>query len=454
MFGKLMGSRRFAPLFWCQFCSALNDNFLKNALAMLILFGLGGRGGVEGGHAGVLITASGVIFIAPFFILSGLGGQLADRFDKARVAQRVKLAEIPIAALAAAGFYLHSVLLLMVTLALFGVMAALFGPVKYGILPEKLTMAELSSGNALIEGATFLAILMGTITGGIAVAEAKSGTLIVATIVTLAVASWLLARAIPAHRPAAPDLPINRNPWSSTVALLHELRTGDRRLWGGAHIVSWFWLVGFVALSLLPALVKQGLGGSEGVVTLCLATFTVGIAVGSALAARASHGRPNLVLVPIGAVLMGAAAVAIAVVAAGAAPFEPAIRPGAFTVTPIGAALLLALFGLAVAGGLYVVPAFAAVQAWSPVERRARVIASVNVLNAAYMVGGGAVVAGRQAAGVGLPVLFGALGLLTPAAAVLAVRAWRADMPSGLSRFVPHFSATRTSGRRARRSTS
>lgn len=452
MFGKLMGSRRFAPLFWCQFCSALNDNFLKNALAMLILFGLGSTGGVSGAYAATLITLSGIIFIAPFFILSGLGGELADRFDKARVAQRVKLAEIPIAALAAAGFYLHSVPLLMLTLGLFGVMAALFGPVKYGILPEKLATAELSAGNALVEGATFLAILMGTVAGGVAVAEAKGAGLIVTIIMTLAVTSWLLARAIPVHRPAAPDLRVMRNPWSSTVMLLSELRHGDRRLWGGAHIVSWFWLVGFVALSLLPALVKHTIGGSEGVVTLCLATFTVGIATGSTLAARASHGGPNLVLVPIGAVLMGIAALAIALIASTVTVSAQTIGPWSFLSSSGGAALLIALFALAVAGGLYVVPAFAAVQAWAPVERRARVIASVNVLNAAYMVGGGAIVAGLQAAGVGLPVLFAVLGVLTPGAAVVAAKAWRGDMPSVLGRFVPRFSASRTSGRRARRS--
>jgi acyl-[acyl-carrier-protein]-phospholipid O-acyltransferase/long-chain-fatty-acid--[acyl-carrier-protein] ligase len=453
MFGKLMGSRRFAPLFWCQFCSALNDNFLKNALAMLILFGLGSAGGVSGGHAATLITLSGIIFIAPFFILSGLGGELADRFDKARVAQRVKLAEIPIAALAAAGFFLHSVPLLMLTLGLFGVMAALFGPVKYGILPEKLATAELSAGNALVEGATFLAILMGTVAGGVAVAEAKGAGWIVTIIITLAVTSWLLARAIPVHRPAAPDLRVMRNPWTSTVRLLAELRSGDRRLWGGAHIVSWFWLVGFVALSLLPALVKHTIGGSEGVVTLCLATFTVGIATGSTLAARASHGGPNLALVPVGAVLMGIAALAIALVASTVTPGAQAIGPWSFLSSSGGAALLVALFGLAVGGGLYVVPAFAAVQAWAPVERRARVIASVNVLNAAYMVGGGAIVAGLQAAGAGPPVLFAALGVLTPGAAVVAAKAWRGDMPSVLGRFVPRFSASRTSARRAGRTT-
>src|SRR6185503_20054544 len=268
MFKDLMTSRRFAPLFWCQFCSALNDNFLKNALVMLILFGLGGAGGVAGGHGPMLVTLAGIVFIAPFFFLSALGGEIADRFDKAYVAGRIKLAEIPIAALAAIGFYLHSVPVLFVTLALFGMVAALFGPVKYGILPEKLQTAELPAGNALVEGATFLAILTGTIAGGIAVAEAKSPELVVAVIMALAVASWAFAHLIPVAGPAAPGLAITANPWTSTVALLRELRL-DRRLWSGAHIVSWFWLVGFVALSLLPTLVKTSLGGIEAVVTTC-----------------------------------------------------------------------------------------------------------------------------------------------------------------------------------------
>ena len=129
------------------------------------------------------------------------------------------------------------------------------------MLPEKLETAELSAGNALVEGATFLAILIGTIAGGIAVAEAKGAEVVVGVILALAVASWAFARLIPVAGPAAPGLAITRNPWTSTVALLRELRL-DRRLWSGAHIVSWFWLVGFVALSLLPALVKTSLGGS------------------------------------------------------------------------------------------------------------------------------------------------------------------------------------------------
>src|ERR1041384_3137401 len=166
MAAHLMTTRRFAPLFWCQFFSAFNDNFLKTRLVFLIPSRRGG------GHSGELIALAAAVFIAPFFFLSGLGGQLADRFDKAIVARRLKLAEIAVAGLAVAGFTTHSLVLMFCALGLFGVIAALFGPIKYGILPDHLAREELPAGNALVEGATFLAILLGTIVGGLA---AKDG---------------------------------------------------------------------------------------------------------------------------------------------------------------------------------------------------------------------------------------------------------------------------------------
>lgn len=434
MLKTLLTSRRFAPLFWCQLCSALNDNFLKNALAMLILFGFGGSGATGGAYAPLLITASGVVLIAPFFFLSGLGGELADKYDKARVAQSIRLAEIPIASLAAVGFFLHSVPLLFLALALFGMVAALFGPVKYGLLPEKLSTAELPAGNALVEGATFLAILVGTIAGGISISEAKSAEGVVGVIVVLALVSWTFSRAIPSSGPAAPGLTITRNPIASTFALLKELRA-DWRLWSGGHIVSWFWLVGFVALSLLPATVKLIIGGNESVVTLCLAVFTIGIATGSLLAARASRGRPNLALVPLAALLMGLFSLAIAVLTSLVSPPSQLLGAQDLLASPTGLALVVCFCGLAVSGGLFVVPTFAAVQAWAPPERRARVIAGVNVLNAAYMLGGGGVVAGLQAAGVGSPMLFGLTGVLNLVVIVLIRRAWGSDVLREAGRF-------------------
>jgi acyl-[acyl-carrier-protein]-phospholipid O-acyltransferase / long-chain-fatty-acid--[acyl-carrier-protein] ligase len=442
MFETLMRSRRFAPLFWCQFCSALNDNFLKNALGMLILFGLGGATGGLGQHAGVLVTLSGVVFIAPFFVLSAIGGEVADRFDKARIARSIRLAEIPIAAIAATGFFLHSVPILFIALGLFGIVAALFGPVKYGILPEKLETAELAAGNALVEGATFLAILAGTIAGGVAVAEAQSGAAVALVVGLLALASWGLAGLIPEAGPAAPRLVIDFNPWTSTIGLLRELKA-DRRLWGGAHIVSWFWVVGFVSLSLLPTLIKDGIGGSEGVVTYCLSVFTVGIAVGSLLAACASRDRPNLALVPIGALLIGAFALLAAWLACVVVPEGGKIGPWAFVVSRNGVFVTVALCGLAIAGGLFVVPAFAAVQAWAPVDRRARVVAAVNVLNAAYMLAGGAVVAVLQSAGVALSMLFATVAVVSLAYVPIVLRAWDRDVRRDLARIFGRLAPSR-----------
>lgn len=161
MFGSLMASWRFAPLFWCQFFSAFNDNFLKNALVVLILYKIGGS------HGDTLVTLAGGIFMAPSFLLSGLGGQWADRYDKAFIARRLKFVEIAISTLAVVGFWLHSLPLLFAALFGLGVISALFGPIKYGILPDHLKRSELPAGNALVEGATFLAILTGTIAGGI-----------------------------------------------------------------------------------------------------------------------------------------------------------------------------------------------------------------------------------------------------------------------------------------------
>jgi acyl-[acyl-carrier-protein]-phospholipid O-acyltransferase/long-chain-fatty-acid--[acyl-carrier-protein] ligase len=201
----------------------------------------------------------------------------------------------------------------------------------------------------------------------------------------------------------------------------------EARLWSGGHIVSWFWLVGSVALSLLPTVVKDDIGGNEDVVTLGLTVFVIGIAIGSWVAAGASHGTPNLALVPLGAALMALCSLAIALLAGLMTPGAEGIGPYALLGSAAGLSFIAALGGLAVAGGLFIVPAFAAVQVWSPPEARSRVIASVNVMSAAYMVASGAVVAGLQALGASPAPLFAALGVLSLGAMVYVRRAWGAE---------------------------
>src|SRR6516164_4889744 len=407
---SLLGSRRFAPLFWCQFFSAFNDNFLKNALALLILFKIGGQAGES------LVTMAAGIFIAPFFLLSAFGGELADRFDKAMVARTLKLVEIGAAAVAVAGFQLNSLPLLFLALFLFGTIGALFGPIKYGILPDHLKREELPAGNALVEGATFLAILGGTITGGVAMEGGGNPAALAVTMMLFALLCWGSSLFIPKTAQAAPDLEIDPNILGSTGRLLGEL-WADTRLWRCAVVTSIFWLVGAVLLSLLPPLVMHTLGGAETVVTIYLAVFAVAIGVGSGLASWLSAGRVVLLPTAIGALLIGLFSLDLgfALLRLPTAATMTALTPSIFFTRPIAWHAAFDLGMLAVAGGLMIVPSFAAIQAWAATERRARIVAAVNVLNAAFMVGGALVVALLQKIGVGLPLLvlgIAAVGLL------------------------------------------
>lgn len=417
MFQQLMSSRRFAPIFWCQLFSALNDNFVKNALVILILYH------TASGESGALVTLAGGVLIAPFLILSALGGELADKYDKAQVARTLKLAEIPLAGLAAAGVVLHSVPLLFVSLGLFGVMAALFGPIKYGILPDHLATSELPAGNALVEGATFVAILTGTIAGGLAAAEEDATALIAVLVMGMALLALISARAIPPTGAAAPDLAITVNPLLSTWALVRDLKA-QPRLWTGGLIVSWFWLVGVIALAMLPTMTKAQLGGTPDVVTLALLVFTIGVATGSVAAARASQLRPNLALVPIGCLLMGLFSLDLAWVAAGLAPGAAPVSPREVLGSIAGARMMFDLFGLAAAGGLFIVPSFAAVQSWAPVNKRARVVAAVNVINAAFMTAASLAVSAAQYAGATSPQILLGLGLANLSVLSLILRVW------------------------------
>lgn len=405
----LLQSRRFAPLFACQFFAAFNDNFLKTALVFLILFRS------DAANPEVLITLAGATFIAPYFFLSALGGEFADRHDKARVAQRVKFIEILVAALAVVGYMRASLPILFAALFGFGVLGSLFGPVKYGILPDHLRPEELPAGNALVEGATFIAILAGTIVGGLA--SRTGGALAFSMLVmAFALACWGSALLIPPTGAGAPHLKINANIAASTVALIRHLRA-DARLWWGAMVTSWFWLVGIVVLSLLPPLIKSLIGGDENTVTVYLALFSVAVGVGSWLAAAIARGRIVLKITLVGAVLLGlfAADLGLAVMGAHAAsaPQEPAV----IFASKLGLRVAIDLAGMAISGGLFIVPAFAAVQAWAGPDYRARTIAAINVLNAAFMTAATILVAVMQKYGATVPALFLLIGCATLLAA-------------------------------------
>ncbi|HEY1978563.1 MAG TPA: MFS transporter, partial [Xanthobacteraceae bacterium] len=400
---SLMTTRRFAPLFWCQFFSAFSDNFLKTALVFVILFQIGGA------DSEALITLAGATLIAPFFLLSGLGGELADRYDKAMVAQRLKLGEIAIAGLAVAGFAFHSLILLFVAVFLFGTIASLFGPIKYGILPDHLAREELPSGNALVEGGTFLAILIGTIVAGLAARDGGDPIHFAWLMMVSALLCWVSSRFIPSTAEAAPNLTIHRNIFVSTGELIGELRA-DRRLWWGGIVASWFWLVGALILSLLPPLVSHVIGGSEPVVTVFLTIFSVSVAIGSGLAAWLAAGRIVLLPTLVATVLLGLFGLDLGWTASAVVPSATPLTIAQFFASPYSWHIAVDLAGLAISGGLFIVPVFTAVQVWAGTDRRARVIAGVNVLNAAFMVVGAIILAVLQKFGFGTPLLFALIG--------------------------------------------
>jgi acyl-[acyl-carrier-protein]-phospholipid O-acyltransferase/long-chain-fatty-acid--[acyl-carrier-protein] ligase len=424
MFARLLTSRRFAPLFVCQFLSAFNDNFVRYILVMLVLFRLSEE---QSGH---LIQLAVAIFVLPSIFLSGLGGELADAHDKAWLARRLKFAEIFVQLVAAIGVFFTALPLLFAALFGLGVISALFGPIKYGLLPDHLEPGELPAGNALVEGATFLAILTGMIAGSYAAeamlrdaeaAATRTNGWIFVQMMVIAVACWWTSRSIPAKPAAAPGLEPNRNVFQSTVRLVGELRA-DPKMWTAALGLSWFWLTAAVVVNLAMILVKTQIGGGIEVETAINMLLAVGIAVGSLLAAILAHGRIILLPAPLAALGMAACLVDIGLSSGGLAGGSDKLGLWQFFAGP-GRRLAINVGLLALAGGLYSVPLFAAFQSWAPAERRARLIAAVNVINALFIVAGTLATGALQAV---FPrsesILLVGLGLLNGLVAVALMR--------------------------------
>jgi len=380
----LLRSRRFLPLFVTQFLGAMNDNVFKNAFVILVLYGMAD---IAGTQAQILVTVAAGVFILPYFLFSATAGQLADAVEKSRLIRRIKLAEIAIMAGGVLGLQLGEPYLLMAVLFLMGAQSAFFGPVKYGILPDHLAEHELVGGNGLIEAGTFLAILIGTIAGGLMVLRADGTVLVSVTLLAVAVAGWAASRAIPEARPDQVGLRVSRNVVAETARIVaHAGRS--RPVFLTILGLSWFWLVGATFLSQFPTLARAVLGADETVVTLFLVAFAVGIAIGSLACNTLLKGEVSARYVPLAAIAMTVFIADLCLALDGRTPAAPAVDATVFVTDPHNWRILADLVGLAIAGGLYSVPLFAILQARSEPEHRARNIAANNVLNALFMVAG------------------------------------------------------------------
>ena len=409
----LLRERRFLPFFCTQFLGAFNDNVYKNALVILLAFH---AASLTAMNPGTLVNLCAGLFILPFFLFSATAGQIADKYDKASIIRYVKLLEIAIMFAGAAGFFLQNIVLLMAVLFLMGLHSTIFGPVKYSILPQHLRPTEIVGGNGLVEMGTFLAILLGTILGGLLVAQAQFALYVAATVVSIAVLGYLASRAIPAAPPAAPDLKINWNPLTESWASLQFTRR-NRTVFLSVLGVSWFWFYGATLLTQLPNYCKEVLGGNAEVATVMLAVFSVGVGAGSLLCERLSGHKVEIGLVPFGSIGLSVFALDLffaSPVGGGAA----LIGAAEFMARAGSARILFDLVMIGIFGGFYIVPLYALIQTRSERSHQSRIIAGNNILNALFMVASAALSALLLYAGYTIPQIFLVIGLLNALVAV------------------------------------
>jgi len=402
----LLKSRRFLPLFITQFLGAMNDNLFKSALVMLVTYRLADEAGIDGA---LMVTVAAGIFILPFFLFSATAGQLADRFNKADLSRFVKSAEVVIMIGAAAAFFSQSIWALMMVLFFMGAQSSLFGPVKYAILPQHLREDELIAGNAMVEAGTFLAILIGTMAGGLLILGEGGVVLISSLIIGVALLGYGASLLIPTAPAADATLNINLNIFSATTRMVRHA-AGRRDVFLSILGISWFWLVGATFLSQFPTFAKDVLNGDESVVTLFLAIFSIGVALGSMLCTRLLKGKITAKYVPFGAVMMTvfmtdlyfASAQVSNLVGAGGGM----AGVGAFLSQATGVRITVDLLLLAISSGLYIVPLYAILQSRGEETHRSRDIAVNNIVNALFMVISALVITGLLASGMSVPGVF------------------------------------------------
>jgi 1-acyl-sn-glycerol-3-phosphate acyltransferase len=409
---RLLGQRRFLPFFGAQALGAFNDNVYRNVLVILLTFH-GAQ--VTTLPPEILTNLAGGLFILPFLLFSGLAGQISDRLDKSRVIQTIKGIEILIVALGGLGLATMNLGLLFAALFLMGTHSTFFAPAKYGLLPQILGTSELVGGNALLEMGTFLAILLGTLLGGV-LAAGNDIAVIVTTIVAIAAGGFLFSLAMPRSPAADPSLRIDWNPWRSTLASIQaarESRTVFLSLMGN----SWFWFYGALVLAQLPLFVKTVLNGSEQVVTLFLVVFSAGVGIGSLLCEKLSGKKVEIGLVPFGSIGLTVFAIDMAL----GSPAHPAAETmtAAQFLHAAGSYRLLLDAGLiGLFGGIFIVPLYAIMQQRSRPEAVSRVISANNIINALFMVAAALFGAVALRNGLTIPQLFVAVGVMNAAIAI------------------------------------
>jgi 1-acyl-sn-glycerol-3-phosphate acyltransferase len=411
---SLLSQKRFGPFFWTQFLGAANDNVFKVAFTVLVTYKASEWGGIDPAQAAFLI---GAIFILPFVFLSATSGQLADKYEKGRLMRFVKTLEIVIMALAAFGFLVKSPYSLYACVFLLGLHSTLFGPVKFAYLPQHLQPEELTGGNGLVEMGTFVAILLGSILGTTLGGWGETGLKAVAIIgLLMAIAGRVSASFIPNSPASDPNLKINWNPITETIRNL-GIAKKDRTVFLSLLGISWLWFVGAIFLTSFSAYAKDVVKGTETVVTVLLATFSIGIAIGSMLCEKLSGPKVEIGLVPFGSIGMSLFGIDLYFASQGLGIGGP-FTAGSFMLQSQHWRVLIDLFGLAMFAGFYSVPLYALIQSRSQPEYRARIIGANNILNALFMISASLLAGALLKNGFTIPQVFLVTALLNALVAI------------------------------------
>lgn len=379
---SLFKARRFLPLFLTQFLGAFNDNLFKNAmLVMITFFGLS----MAGLDAPTLVNMAAGVFILPFFLFSATAGQLAEKYDKAMLARFVKILEIMVMVLAAIGFSSKSAAVLFVCLFLMGIHSALFGPLKYSILPQYLSERELLGGNGLIEMGTFIAILLGQIGGTLIIEHHPDNAYMISgACIGVALLGYFTSRSMPAAPPYTKDMQINWNIFSETLKIIGHAKQ-NVTVFNSLMGISWFWFFGAVYLTQLPAYSKVVLGGNAEVYTLLMALFSIGVGTGSVMCEKLSGHKVEIGLVPFGSIGLSVFGIDL-YFAAPATVSAQGIDALHFLQNHAHWRVMFDLVVMGIFGGFFIVPLYALIQSRAEPEYRSRVIAANNILNSCFMV--------------------------------------------------------------------
>ena len=405
---KLLTQKRFAPFFCTQFLGAFNDNIFRNGLIILLTFK-----GIEvfGLNASQIANVAGALFILPYFLFSAIAGQIADKYEKSILIKSTKLLEIILMVTATFVLLTENYSFLLFILFLMGFQSSLFGPVKYAYIPQKLKLNELIGGNALVESGTYIAIILGLVVGGLAVSIGQENDYPLASLLLLmAILGYFFSCKIPNTEPTDPTLKINWNIFSEIKKIIGFSKEKDRIF---LYIIgiSWFWFYGSVITLQIPAYTINILMGDESLTTFLLATFAIGIGIGSLACERLSKNQIELGITPIGAIGLSLFTLDLYFFSSNLNIVTP-MNIKLFLSHLSNWRLILDLIMIGTFGGIFSVPFYAAIQEQAEKKFLSRIIAANNIINAIFMVSASLLAISILSLGVSIPEFFALISVL------------------------------------------